>query len=278
MATVLLTPDELPAFTAGATIITDDNAHIEFAAPRDLLGSLVPDVWPIRIYADGWPYGRIESKLTGLGTPAEAARHYEALALRLLRHGRRQAATRLLDLSERRAGATPPSASAKRTRALVALLSPRDTYAFEAPLTELTSEIDRLGLGGLAPPQIPTERSAEYLRMEHAARVGAWATALKAIATWPEKLVDEAGSDFQLLLGMLLEKAELYVESKERLLPLVDQPELTKARPAIFYYLARAEFGAGNYARAVEHMDKYLAYMPTNEAPSVKVTGEATGK
>ena len=39
VAYLLLTPDEIPAFTAGSPLNTDDNALIEFAAPRDLLGS-----------------------------------------------------------------------------------------------------------------------------------------------------------------------------------------------------------------------------------------------
>ena len=37
-AYVLLGPEELESFTAGAPDNTDDNARIEFAAPRDLLG------------------------------------------------------------------------------------------------------------------------------------------------------------------------------------------------------------------------------------------------
>ena len=45
-AYLLLAPDEVESFTTGSPINTDDNARIEFSAPRDLLG-LVPDRSPV---------------------------------------------------------------------------------------------------------------------------------------------------------------------------------------------------------------------------------------
>ncbi|MGH8923011.1 MAG: spermidine synthase, partial [Actinomycetes bacterium] len=68
---LLLTPDEIPAFTAGSPLNTDDDAIIEFAAPRDLLGSTrTADPYLARVYAAEWPYGRFDRYLVGLGDGA----------------------------------------------------------------------------------------------------------------------------------------------------------------------------------------------------------------
>ncbi|MGA9656446.1 MAG: fused MFS/spermidine synthase, partial [Polyangia bacterium] len=58
-AFLLLGPEELRSFTAGAAVNTDDNALIEFAAPRDLLGYAKFDPYLAKIYGPMWPYGRL---------------------------------------------------------------------------------------------------------------------------------------------------------------------------------------------------------------------------
>ncbi len=91
---VLITPDELPAFTAGAPLNTDDNALIEFAAPRDLLGSArTADPYLARVYGAEWPYGRFEPHVKWSATRGDDEL---AVANALVRHGKRAAAERLL--------------------------------------------------------------------------------------------------------------------------------------------------------------------------------------
>jgi len=66
-AYVLLGPDELEAFTAGAPLNTDDNARIEFAAPRDLLGYAKFEPYRANVYGPMWPYGRLSELVRGYG-------------------------------------------------------------------------------------------------------------------------------------------------------------------------------------------------------------------
>ena len=65
LAYLLLGPEELESFTAGSPINTDDNARIEFAAPRDLLGYAKFDPYLAKVYGPLWPYGRLTELVHG---------------------------------------------------------------------------------------------------------------------------------------------------------------------------------------------------------------------
>jgi hypothetical protein len=98
----------------------------------------------------------------------------------------------------------------------------------------------------------------DYLKVERAVRARAWAHALMAMRAWPESYIDEGGRDLQLLLGYLMYKADLDDVACDRLKPLVDDTAYAAKRPAVYYYLARAEYGNGMFEAAVRNMDKYL--------------------
>ena len=66
-AYLLLGPDELEAFTAGSPVNTDDNARIEFPAPRDLLGYAKFEPYRANVYGPMWPYGRLSELVRGYG-------------------------------------------------------------------------------------------------------------------------------------------------------------------------------------------------------------------
>ena len=94
------------------------------------------------------------------------------------------------------------------------------------------------------------------------ARAGAYAHALLMLKDWPESLLVEGGRDLSLLVGVLLYKTQLYGEACDRLKPLLDDPAYVAKRPALLYYLARAEYGEAIYDAAVRNMDRYLALTP----------------
>jgi hypothetical protein len=79
-----------------------------------------------------------------------------------------------------------------------------------------------------------------------------------AMRKWPEKWIDEGGHDLELLLGYLLYKAELDDDAVDRLKPLRDDAAYVARRPAVLYYLARAEYGNGMFEPAVRNMERYL--------------------
>src|SRR5581483_954749 len=262
IAYLLLTPDEIPAFTAGSPLNTDDNALIEFNAPRDLLGSTrTSDPYLARVYASEWPYGRFDRFLVGLGEGAARGETELRLARSLLAHGKRPAAERFLAAAKRH-GAPPDSPTEK----LIAALGERVVDDREVPLTDGEHpELDS-GSSGLEPPRVPAgvdEKDAariasDYLEVERGVRARAWAHALMALRKWPERWVDEGGPDLELLVGYLLYKADLADDAVDRLKPLLDDAAFVKRRPALLYYLARAEYGAGIFEASVRNMEKYL--------------------
>jgi spermidine synthase len=261
IAYLLLTPDELPAFTAGAPLNTDDNALIEYAAPRDLLGTFRYDPYLARVYGTDWPYGRFEHNLAGLGDGPQRVDTELKLARALIAHGRRPAAARFLARARQAGGP-----SDNPVAALTAALDLRSMKEYEEPLATPGPD-DPLGIDALDPPVVgpsakpgDAERLAtDYLELARRARAGAYAHALIVMQKWPEHLLVEAGPDLSLLVGMLLYKAELYSEAVDRLRPLIDDEAFVQKRPAVLYYLARAEYGEAIYEPATRYMERYLA-------------------
>ncbi|MDB4968333.1 MAG: hypothetical protein JWN44_4022 [Myxococcales bacterium] len=270
VAYLLLTPDEIPAFTAGSPLNTDDEAIIEFAAPRDLLGSTrTADPYLARVYASEWPYGRFDRYLVGLGDGDEKWKTELRLARSLLAHGKRAAAERFLRAAKRH-GATPGT----RVQKLIELMGERAPDDREEPLA--IAEDDPTGLSALDPPKLPESAQGDYLGVERGVRARAWAHALMAMKKWPEKWIDEGGPDLELLLGYLLYKAELEDDAVDRLKPLMDDAVYVKRRPAVLYYLARAEYGNGMFEAAVRNMDRYLEATAAPTAATAATTAAAT--
>jgi spermidine synthase len=259
---LLLTPPELPAFTAGSPLNTDDDAIIEFGAPRDLLGSTRrADPYLARVYAAEWPYGRFDRFVVGLGEGAARWHTELRLARSLLAHGKRSAAGRYL----RRASAHGAPADS-RSALLAKLLAERDSEDPEVPLAEADGVS---GLAALDPPRLPDAALADYLEVERGVRARAWAHALVAMRAWPERYFDQGGPDLQLLLGYLLYKVDLGDNAIDRLKPLAADAAYVRRRPAALYYLGRAEYGNGLFAPAVRHMERYLDAVGTPPATAL---------
>ncbi|MGH8917590.1 MAG: hypothetical protein ACRD0H_04495, partial [Actinomycetes bacterium] len=270
VAQLLLTPDEIPAFTAGSPLNTDDNALIEFQAPRDLLGSTrTADPYLARVYGTEWPYGRFDRRLVLGRGPARASDEL-ALARSLLEHGRRTAAERFVRAA-RRHGAPAEST----TERLVQGLGERAVSDREVPLTDAPEADTDSGTSGLQPPIIPAgvgdaepaRIARDYLEVERAVRKKKWASALMALRRWPERYIDEGGPDLELLVGYLLYKADLASDAVDRLKPLMDDKGFVEKRPSLLYYLARAEYGAGIFEAAVRNMDRWLSAATRKQAP-----------
>ena len=111
------TPRRARRRTAGARpapLNTDDNARIELAAPRDLIGFERYKGYLETIYAASWPYGRLVGRACGhrhgRGRRASATRE---LALALLAHGRKREAPRRWSRAAERAARRPSSRCAR---------------------------------------------------------------------------------------------------------------------------------------------------------------------
>jgi spermidine synthase len=255
MAYLLLGPDELEAFTAGSPDNTDDNARIEFSAPRDLLGYAKFDPYLAKVYGPMWPYGRLTELVTGYDGPdrsSDAGR----LGRSLLAHGKAREA----ELWTRRAEAAGASPEALHARLLLRLVSTRMDRDPEIPL----------GPGEtLVPPVVPTKIAAPH--PEYVTRVAdeyreviaevhdrRYATAYKLLDKWPEPLWTGLGQDFALLSGFLDYKAEFYADAVDELKPLADDAAYVARRPEVLYYLGRAHYASAAYSKAVDALERFV--------------------
>ncbi|HEY2729986.1 MAG TPA: fused MFS/spermidine synthase [Polyangia bacterium] len=255
MAYLLLGSDELESFTAGSPTNTDDNALIEFTAPRDLLGYAKFDPYLAKVYGPMWPYGRLTELVSGYDGPARSA-NCGRLGRSLLAHGKAREA----ELWTRRAEAAGDTPEARHARLLLRLVSTRMDRDPEIPLAPGET---------LAPPVVPAKIAAAH--PEYVARVaeeyrdvladlGArrYATAYKLLDKWPEPLWTGLGQDFALLSGFLDYKAEFYADAVETLKALADDARYVARRPEVLYYLGRAHYASAAYGKAVDALERFV--------------------
>jgi predicted membrane-bound spermidine synthase len=252
-AYLLLAPDELESFTTGAPINTDDNARIEFSAPRDLLGYAKFDPYLAKVYGPLWPYGHLSEVVTGYDGPERGARS-GLLARSLIAHGKAREAEQWT----RRAEAAGNGPEARRARLLLRLVATRLDRDPEIPLAPE---------GGLAPP-VPGPKIdpadarrviEEYPQVTAAVGVRRYATAYKILEKWPESLWTGLGQDFALLNGFLDYKAEFYVDAIDELKALAEDAAYAARRPELNYYLGRSYYANANYGKAVAALERYIA-------------------
>ena len=258
-AYLLLAPDELESFTTGSPVNTDDNARIEFSAPRDLLGYAKFDPYLAKVYGPLWPYGHLSEVVTGYDGPDRSAR-CGGLGRSLLAHGKAREA----ELWTRRAEAAGDSPEARQARLLLQLVSTRldrDPEIALAPgevLTPPQAEIGTNRLGAKVTAADAQRAREEYPDVLAAVNAHRYATAYKILEKWPESLWTGLGQDFSLLEGFLDYKAEQYVDAVEELKPLSQDKTFAARRPEVFYYLGRSHYANASYTKAVAALEKFI--------------------
>lgn len=256
-AFLLLGNEEMRSFTAGGQINTDDNALIEFAAPRDLLRYQAYDPYLAKVYGPMWPYGHLTGLVEGYDGPNRAA-DMANLARSLLAHGKAREAKLWQSRAEADAAKGGPNPTVEHTRLLLSLVDTREDRDPEIPLAPD---------GGLTPPVIPSTLSPkiasrvteEYKSITAHVEKNKYASAFKIVEDWPEETWGtKLGKDFSLLTGFLDYKAEFYGDAIDELKPLADDAEFAKRRPELLYYLGRAYFANANCAKAVAALERYI--------------------
>jgi len=221
-AYLLLGPEELESFTAGSPINTDDNARIEFAAPRDLLGYAKFDPYLAKVYGPLWPYGRLSELVRGYDVPDPKESRHARLLLRLV-------STRL----------------------------DRDPEIPLAPGEELAPPVvpDKIAA---AHPDDAARVKEEYPDVIAAYRARRYATGYKVLDKWPEEIWTGLGQDFALLSGFLDYKTEFYSDAIDELKVLADDAAYTARRPELLYYLGRSYYANAMYVKAVDALERYV--------------------
>src|SRR6266540_970439 len=286
-AYLLLGPEELESFTAGSPVNTDDNARIEFAAPRDLLGYAKFDPYLAKVYGPLWPYGRLGELVRGYDVADPNLRSARAggLGRSLLAHGKAREAelwTRKAETAGATPGAAGPAAEAKHARLLLRLVSTR---------LDRDPEIALAPDDGLTPPKLPDylassqpklvkKLAEEYPDVLASYQARRYATAYKIIEKWPEDLWAGLGNDFTLLSGFLDYKTEFYGDAIDVLKDLAEDSTYVARRPEVLYYLGRSYYANANYTKAVVALERYIRsqsvlgreLLPASEAASSSPT------
>ena len=257
-AYLLLNPEELESFTTGSPLNTDDNARIEFAAPRDLLGYAKFDPYLAKVYGPLWPYGHLTEVVTGYDGPNKSAL-CGGLGRSLLAHGKAREA----ELWTRRAEAAGDSPEARQARLLLQLVSTRldrDPEIALAPGEGLTPPRPQSGtkVGTMLAADDLRRAVEEYPDVLAAVNARRYATAYKILEKWPESLWTGLGQDFSLLEGFLDYKAEQYVDAVEELKPLSEDKAYAARRPEVFYYLGRSHYANASYTKAVAALERFV--------------------
>ncbi|MFW5926164.1 MAG: fused MFS/spermidine synthase [Myxococcota bacterium] len=246
-----------------APLNTDDNARIEFSAPRDLIGYERYDGYLKTIYSDDWPYGRLLGRVKGMPeAPGRRAAEHARLALALAAAGRSQRALQLGEVAQ----AMGPSPEAARAARLLHLLlgdAPPPAPRFEAPVPgpQLRRAQER-----------DLQTTFELIR--EAMREGKHGAALALLEAVPAPHRIYSGASFRFLHGYLLhatgdEQSGRYRRAAHELEELVHAEERwAAAHPEVFYYLARAQHADLQFDRAVHNMGRYLDGIGAREAAS----------
>jgi len=255
-AYVLLGPEELESFTAGAPLNTDDNARIEFAAPRDLLGYAKFEPYRANVYGPMWPYGRLTELVRGYEDGPEKSARAGGLARSLLAHGK----SREAELWTRRAEAAGDSPEARHARLLLKLVSTRLDRDPEIPLAP-GEELEPPKVPGYladSHPELIGRVTSEYPEVLAHFRARRYVTGYKVLEGWPEDLWAGLGKDFSLLTGFLDYKAEIYADAIDELKALAEDATYVARRPELLYYLGRCYYAASQFTKSVDALERYI--------------------
>lgn len=231
-----------------APLNTDDNALIEFAAPRDLIGYQRFDGYTHRIYSPNWPYGRIEEYVTGLGEDDVLSERAAEMALSLMAHGRKAEAASFVARSDA-AGQSPLTLVAAQVLTNL--------------MTGQGEPMARIEVPSPAPQMAETE--AELLRQGFAATSAAigerdYEAAFEAMQSIPTPVRLHSGNSMRYLYAWLLFKTAPIEPSRfDEAIDLfesmiMEDPEYVARHIELYYFLAKSHDAMQNYDKGVRNM------------------------
>lgn len=257
LALSLLGPRGVRAYTVGAEVNTDDNALVEFAAPRDLYNHKRYDYYVSKLYGYSWPYGRLDDFVVGY----QGSEDYARLSRALLKQGRLREARHQLEKVDEKRG--PLSL---RVHQLMSLVDPTDDEDGEVALT-LDGTV-------LLPPKPPAwvgaKTLARMLKDDKTIRAG-WRRGscekpIELLEAWPDRARENAGPDTHLLWGYLVYRCRQYRTAVNILAPLLKKTDWLAKRPALRFYLAKAYWADADFTKAVFTFEKWIAERTASKA------------
>ncbi len=263
VAQVILTPAEVPAFAAGATVNTDDNALLEFSAPRDLLAAGRGERFADEIFSWMWPYGHLGSLVTGLGEGPERVARELRIARALVGKGRKREARTWLE-----AARTHGAAEAELARHELLLRAAETREVGDPELAPLSGGApvlppDATWFDPAAPLATREQAARELASIDRMVTGGDPEKAVRLFDTLPRAAKGAAGDDLRLLRAYLYYRALMFTDAKVLLEPLATQAAAVARRPAVLYYYGRVLFGEGSFEKGVEALFEFVTRWPT---------------
>ncbi|MCP4446247.1 MAG: hypothetical protein GY811_13020 [Myxococcales bacterium] len=253
VASILLGPEEVASFTAGASINTDDNAKLEYAAPHDLLASANTGQFARLVRGDSWPYGYLEPVLEGVSSGPLGSAELR-IARSLLTYGRLRRAENWIDKAE------ALGADSTHLRRVHALAQPTDYLDPELAITEGGAPLPKAAPGLF---HRSSEPAAELLQEGYNLFAkGRWAAGWAALRRLPSRADSPDGRDVSLLMAYLAYKTLDLDQARKLLAPLSENEQYRGMRPSVAYYLGRTHFGLGHFRDAVEFFEDFAKRWP----------------
>jgi spermidine synthase/MFS family permease len=233
-----------------APLNTDDNALIEFRAPRDLIGFERYRGYLETMYAERWPHARLSRVASGFAPGALGAEQRVAQAVALLNHGRQAEAAAFLAQARTEGGAR----GAPSLPLAQALLDGLSGASGEPPL-----ELEPPRLGAELSPATAARLRAALASSHDWLRRGDQPRALQALERLPAPLRRYAGPATELLHAYLLYRGHHCEEAIEGFDGLVRrEPGFVAAHPELFYFLGRSHDCMLHFEDSVRAMRAHL--------------------
>jgi spermidine synthase len=263
---LLVDRDELIHYTNGPKgdkntdlpINTDDNAHIEFRAPHDLISYSKFAGYLSTIYTSQWSFGRLSGVIQGLGDGEAKLKRLTDQALSMLVNGRKAEAERFIRLAKNSAPKADPTVA--RTERILRLLTGKEKAP--PPLIEDPT-----------PSPTMTSKQADSLKNQiegvmHSIDSGAYKDALDRFLAIEDHLWRRGGPQMMLLKGYLhfLNAAPEDGSECEEAIEIFDQlirehGAYVARHPESYCYLSLCHETKLHFDKAVKNIRTYVGRM-----------------
>jgi hypothetical protein len=257
--------------TKDLPINTDDNAVIEFSAPRDLISYSSFAGYLATIYTSKWSYGDLLSVIDNFGKETERAHNFSEQAVSLLSNGRKEESKKFQKEAESLAPDDPSVTTASKMVTLLEGEGGDPIPLFEDVEASATmTEIQVFEL------KIKVEDVMKSLD------AGAVKDALERFGRIPEHLWQQGGPQMMLLKGYLHflnadpEDQTMCDESVEVLTQLVREYEAyAEAHPEIYFYLALCHDNCLHFDKAVKSIRTYVSSLEKSKERDLLALAQA---
>ena len=239
---------EVLKFCAFAPVNTDDNAFIEFEAPKNLIAYEAYRSFLPTFYDPNWKYGELDALLGSFGdTAVERSENYASLALALAEGRRKRLAGEYVVKARKQADTEMVELA---VLVLSYLFSDENEPGLSFGLPVVGPEID---------DQTRKQFEAKYDRILKLIDKKDHAQAFKVLLELPEELWTFSDSEFQFLTAYLEMNNDRSEDAAERMEAVIERKDgYAIDHPELYYFLAKAYYRAYDEREAVREMKHFV--------------------